>query len=141
MRLLALADRPFLDAFRAHCAHGRALAHQALSDLNGIRYASPDGAFYAFLGIEGLSNFRSSPPLRFQPDHAGMQGVEAVEMAIAANPLANAMLADGTAPPMDRHLDRLGLDPARLVPAAAVPGWASALGALADPSNEWHPPR
>jgi hypothetical protein len=31
-------------------------------------------------GIEGLSDFRSGPPLRFQPDHAGMQGVEAVEM-------------------------------------------------------------
>ena len=26
----------------------------ALRDLNGVRYASPPGAFYAFLGVDGL---------------------------------------------------------------------------------------
>ena len=28
----------------------------ALSDLNGVRYAAPDGAFYAFVGVEGLTD-------------------------------------------------------------------------------------
>ncbi len=52
----ALADRPFVETFRGHCAQGRALASEALSDLNGVRYAAPDGAFYAFLGVEGLND-------------------------------------------------------------------------------------
>jgi aspartate aminotransferase len=52
----ALADEPFVEAFRAHCARGRALASEALSGLNGVRYAAPDGAFYAFVGVEGVTD-------------------------------------------------------------------------------------
>ena len=32
------------------------LAEQALSGLNGVRYKAPVGAFYAFVGIDGLSD-------------------------------------------------------------------------------------
>jgi aspartate/methionine/tyrosine aminotransferase len=32
------------------------LVGDALSGLNGVRYAPPDGAFYAFLGVEGLTD-------------------------------------------------------------------------------------
>ena len=35
---------------------GRALTGDALSGLNGVRYATPDGAFYAFVGVEGLTD-------------------------------------------------------------------------------------
>jgi aspartate/methionine/tyrosine aminotransferase len=50
----AVADTSAVDRFRAHCAEGRAIAQQALGGLNGVRYRSPDGAFYAFLGVDGL---------------------------------------------------------------------------------------
>ena len=40
----------------AHCATGRTLTGDALSGLNGVRYAAPDGAFYAFVGVEGLTD-------------------------------------------------------------------------------------
>ncbi len=49
----AIADTDVVAAFRAHCARGRQLAGEALAGLNGIRYADPDGAFYAFVGVEG----------------------------------------------------------------------------------------
>jgi aspartate aminotransferase len=52
----AVRDGDALERFRTHCARGRALATEALAGLNGVRYAAPDGAFYAYLGIEGLSN-------------------------------------------------------------------------------------
>ena len=45
-----------MERFRAHCATGRALTGEALSGLNGVRYAAPDGAFYAFVGVEGLTD-------------------------------------------------------------------------------------
>ena len=45
-----------MSQFRAHCAQGRALVGAALAGLNGVRYAAPDGAFYAFVGIEGLAD-------------------------------------------------------------------------------------
>jgi len=54
--LAAVHDTEAVERFRAHCARGRALTGAALSDLNGIRYAAPDGAFYAFVGVEGLSD-------------------------------------------------------------------------------------
>jgi aspartate aminotransferase len=50
----AIADTAAVDAFHAHCAVGRSMATQALAGLNGIRYRPPDGAFYAFLAVEGL---------------------------------------------------------------------------------------
>ena len=52
--LAALGDPTTIGRFRAHCARGRALASDALAGLNGVRYVAPDGAFYAFLGIDGL---------------------------------------------------------------------------------------
>ena len=54
--IAAIADTDCVAAFRAHCARGRALAGEALAGLNGVRYAPPPGAFYAFIGIEGLSD-------------------------------------------------------------------------------------
>ncbi len=52
--LAALADEAFIGEFRAHCARGRQLALEGLAGLNGIRLAAPDGAFYAFIGVDGL---------------------------------------------------------------------------------------
>ncbi len=54
--IAAIADTAVVDRFRAHCAQGRALAGAALSGLNGVRYAAPVGAFYAFVGIDGLTD-------------------------------------------------------------------------------------
>jgi aspartate/methionine/tyrosine aminotransferase len=54
--LAALADEDFVDAFRAYCSAGRALTAQALAGLNRVRFVAPPGAFYAFLGIEGLGD-------------------------------------------------------------------------------------
>jgi aspartate/methionine/tyrosine aminotransferase len=52
--LAAIADTETPPRFRDHCAEGRRLVGEALAGLNGVRYAAPDGAFYAFIGIEGL---------------------------------------------------------------------------------------
>jgi aspartate aminotransferase len=52
----AIGDAAAVEQFRAHCATGRDLASAALAGLNGIRYQPPDGAFYAFLAIEGLDD-------------------------------------------------------------------------------------
>jgi aspartate/methionine/tyrosine aminotransferase len=54
--LAAVQDVAAVERFRAHCAAGRALATQALAGINGIRYAAPAGAFYAFLGVDGLTD-------------------------------------------------------------------------------------
>jgi aspartate/methionine/tyrosine aminotransferase len=54
--LAAVADRATPETFRAHCREGRATAARFLGDLPGVRYASPDGAFYAFLQVEGVSD-------------------------------------------------------------------------------------
>jgi aspartate/methionine/tyrosine aminotransferase len=32
------------------------LTGDALCGLNGVRYTAPDGAFYAFIGVEGLTD-------------------------------------------------------------------------------------
>jgi len=50
----ALADESFVGGFQAHCARGRRLTLEGLAGLNGIRLAAPDGAFYAFIGVDGL---------------------------------------------------------------------------------------
>jgi aspartate aminotransferase len=52
--LAAIGDRETVTRFRAHCAEGRRLVAEGLSGLNGVRFAAPPGAFYAFVGIEGL---------------------------------------------------------------------------------------
>lgn len=54
--IAALADTDFAARFREYCAAGRALTAGALSGLNSISYASPPGAFYAFLRVEGLAD-------------------------------------------------------------------------------------
>jgi aspartate/methionine/tyrosine aminotransferase len=54
--LAALADEPFVASFRAYCTTGRDLTTQALSGLNRVRFTAPPGAFYAFLGIDGLAD-------------------------------------------------------------------------------------
>jgi aspartate aminotransferase len=54
--LAALADEEFAARFRAYCATGRAATEAALAGVAGVRYASPPGAFYAFLAIEGLAD-------------------------------------------------------------------------------------
>jgi aspartate/methionine/tyrosine aminotransferase len=54
--IAAIHDSEAVEKFRAHCATGRALASQAFDGVNGVRYAAPPGAFYAFLGVEGLTD-------------------------------------------------------------------------------------
>ena len=54
--LAALPEEPFVRGFRAHCAEGRRLVVDALAGLNGVRLAAPDGAFYAFIGVDGLTD-------------------------------------------------------------------------------------
>ena len=54
--IAAIHDVQAVQDFRTHCAAGRALASQALDGINGVRYAAPPGAFYAFLGVEGLTD-------------------------------------------------------------------------------------
>ena len=54
--IAAMRDPAIVTAFRAHCATGRQLANEALSGLNGVRYTAPPGAFYAFVGIDGLGD-------------------------------------------------------------------------------------
>jgi aspartate/methionine/tyrosine aminotransferase len=54
--LAALPEEPFVHRFRAHCAEGRRLAVDGLAGLNGVRLAAPDGAFYAFIGVDGLTD-------------------------------------------------------------------------------------
>jgi aspartate/methionine/tyrosine aminotransferase len=54
--LAAVQDTGAVEQFRAFCATGRDLTGEALSDLNRVRYSPPDGAFYAFVGVEGLTD-------------------------------------------------------------------------------------
>jgi aspartate/methionine/tyrosine aminotransferase len=54
--LAALADEDFVENFRLYCSAGRTLTQDALGGLNRVRYASPPGAFYAFLGVDGLTD-------------------------------------------------------------------------------------
>ena len=51
--LAAVTDIEVVERFRAHCTTGRALTRDALAGLNGVRYAAPEGAFYAFVGVDG----------------------------------------------------------------------------------------
>jgi aspartate/methionine/tyrosine aminotransferase len=52
----AVADSDSLQRFQLYCAEGRELVGAALAGLNGVRYAAPEGAFYAFIGIDGLTD-------------------------------------------------------------------------------------
>lgn len=52
--IAAMRDPHIVTQFRAYCATGRQLATEALNGLNGVRYTAPPGAFYAFVGVDGL---------------------------------------------------------------------------------------
>ena len=52
--LAAIEDMEAVTEFRRYCARGRALVASALRGVNGVRYQAPAGAFYAFVGVEGL---------------------------------------------------------------------------------------
>jgi aspartate/methionine/tyrosine aminotransferase len=52
----AVRDTEALSRFREHCANGRDLVGEALSGINRMHYAAPDGAFYAFVGVAGLTD-------------------------------------------------------------------------------------
>jgi aspartate/methionine/tyrosine aminotransferase len=52
----ALTDESAVRRFREHCALGRELVGDGLAGLNGVRYTAPEGAFYAFLGVDGLTD-------------------------------------------------------------------------------------
>jgi aspartate aminotransferase len=52
----AVRDTEAVERFRDHCTTGRALTGDALSGLNGVHYSPPAGAFYAFVGVEGLTD-------------------------------------------------------------------------------------
>jgi aspartate aminotransferase len=54
--LAALADTDFVAHFIEHCAAGRRITVEALGGLQSVRYAAPDGSFFAFIGIDGVSN-------------------------------------------------------------------------------------
>ena len=50
----AIGDCASVEAFRAHCVRGRQMTLDALAGLSGIHYVAADGAFYAFVGVDGL---------------------------------------------------------------------------------------
>ncbi len=54
--IAAMRDPGIVQAFHAHCTTGRRLASEALSGLNGVRYTAPPGAFYAFIGVDGVTD-------------------------------------------------------------------------------------
>ena len=54
--IAVLREAESVERFRAHCAQGRRMAVEALTGLNGVRFTPPQGAFYAFIGVEGLSD-------------------------------------------------------------------------------------
>ena len=54
--IAAIGDTATVSRFRAHCAEGRRLVTEGLAGLNGVRFAAPSGAFYAFAGIDGLTD-------------------------------------------------------------------------------------
>jgi aspartate aminotransferase len=54
--IAAVGDAAAVGRFRAHCCKGRAVTGDVLRDLNGVRYVEPDGAFYAFIRVEGMTD-------------------------------------------------------------------------------------
>lgn len=102
--LAALHDAGFVERFREHCRQGRAMMAEGLAGLNGVRYASPDGAFYAFIGVDGLEDSLAFA-LRLVRDH----GV-AVAPGSAFGPEGEGALRVCFAqarPRLERALDRL----------------------------------
>ena len=54
--IAAIGNAGAIEQFRDYCAAGRAQVAAAMAGVNGVRYRSPDAAFYAFLGIDGLKD-------------------------------------------------------------------------------------
>ncbi len=107
-------------AFRAHCAEGRHIAAEHFwAEMPGVRYASPDGAFYAFLQVEGLTDSLALAE-RLVTDHGiavapgiafgeSGEGWLRVCYAVAPDRLTRALgrLADGPSEPSARHRMRI----------------------------------
>jgi aspartate aminotransferase len=66
--IAAIRDADTVTRIRAYCAAGRAYVAEALVGLNGVHYASPPGAFYAFVGIDGVTDSLALA-LRLVRDH------------------------------------------------------------------------
>ena len=105
--LAALTDDAFSADFRAYCAQGLALTAQALAGIPGLRYASPPGAFYAFVAVDGLTDSLAAS-MRLVTEHkvavapgsafgAGGEGYLRLCFAQSAERLQRALgrLADG----------------------------------------------
>jgi aspartate/methionine/tyrosine aminotransferase len=118
--LAALTDDAFSADFRAYCAQGRALTAQALAGIPGLRYASPPGAFYAFVAVDGLTDSLAAA-MRLVTDHkvavapgsafgAGGEGYLRLCFAQSAERLQRALgrLADGLKSGQGSALDPLG---------------------------------
>jgi aspartate/methionine/tyrosine aminotransferase len=53
----ALEDgEPFVASMIARAAEGRRIVSEALAPVNSVRYVPPPGAFYAFFGLEGMTD-------------------------------------------------------------------------------------
>jgi aspartate/methionine/tyrosine aminotransferase len=102
--IAAIGDTATVAAFRAHCARGREMAGTALSGLNGVRYASPVGAFYAFLGVEGLRDSLSLAK-RLVTDH-GVAVAPGIAFGAAGEGFLRVCYAQ-SAERMERAMNRL----------------------------------
>ncbi len=102
--LAAVADEAFVAGFRAHCAEGRRLAVAALAGLNGVRLVAPEGAFYAFIGVEGLTDSLGLA-LRLVRDH-GVAVAPGVAFGAAGEGYLRLCFAQ-SAPRMARAMERL----------------------------------
>ena len=104
--LAALGDEPFVARFRAYCAAGRAMTVDALRTLPRVRWAAPPGAFYAFIGVDGLQDSLSLA-LRLVAEH----GVAlAPGVAFGAGGEGHLRLCFAQSPAvLGRALERLGL--------------------------------
>jgi aspartate aminotransferase len=102
--IAAIGDTATVASFRAHCARGREMAGAALSDLNGVRYANPVGAFYAFLGVEGLRDSLSLAK-RLVTDH-GVAVAPGVAFGTAGEGFLRVCYAQ-SAERMERAMNRL----------------------------------
>lgn len=54
--LAALGDEAFVERFRAYCTAGRTMVEDAFSGLDRVRFAAPPGAFYAFFGVDSMTD-------------------------------------------------------------------------------------
>lgn len=102
--IAAIADTDAVDRFRAHCARGRALAEQALGGMNGVRYKSPVGAFYAFVGVDGLKD--SLGLAKKLVTHHGVAVAPGIAFGAAGEGSLRVCIAQ-SAPLIERAMERL----------------------------------